>query len=146
MLGPTGAEGEPQMHTVACRRYLCLRCGAVALVVPAAMLARRWYSASAIALALALYGIEQQAPAVVRARTSPFKVVGHRAAVGWVTLERWADAVRGGRLFPRVRPSPAQFTRRQVAERAATTLGSRAPPPMDAPLVARAFIGAALAR
>jgi hypothetical protein len=29
-----------------------------------------------------------------------------------------------------------------VAERAATTLGSRAPPPMDAPLIVRAFNGA----
>jgi len=146
MLGPAEARGAPQMLTVACRRYLCLGCGAVVLVVPAAMLPRRWYSASAIALALALYGLERQPPAAVRARTSPFKVVGYRAAAGWVTLRRWADAVRVGRLFPHVRPSPAHFTRRQIAERAATTLGSRAPPPMDAPLWVRAFTGAALVR
>jgi hypothetical protein len=107
------------------------------------MLPRRWYSASAIALALALYGIERAAPAAVRKRVSPFTVVGHRAVTGWVTLGRWVDAVRAGRLFSKVRPSPPEFTRRQVAERAATTLGSRAPPPMDAPLVARAFNGAA---
>lgn len=143
MLGPTEAEGAPASPTVRCRRFRCLRCTAVALVVPRAMLARRWYSGSAIALALALYGIERSAPAAVRRRVSPFKVVGDRAATGWVTLGRWADAVRAGRLFTQVRPSPAGFTRRQVAERAATTLGSRAPPPMDAPLRARAFYGAA---
>lgn len=113
------------------------------LVVPRAMLPRRWYSGSAIALALAVYGIEHAAPAAVRRQISPFKVVGYRAATGWVTLGRWADAVRAGALFSQVRPSPAGFTRRQVAERAATTLGSRAPPPMDAPLTARAFAGAA---
>jgi hypothetical protein len=115
----------------------------VVLVVPRAMLPRRWYSGSAIALALALYGIEHAAPAAVRRQVSPFKVVGYRAATGWVTLGRWADAVRDGDLFSQVRPSPAGFTQRQVAERAATTLGSRAPPPMDAPLTARAFAGAA---
>ena len=113
------------------------------LVVPRTMLPRRWYSSSAIALALGLYGIERAAPAAVRGRVSPFKVVGHRAATGWVTLGRWADAIRAGGLSSRVRPSPPGFTRRQVAERAATKLGSRAPPPMDAPLTTRAFKGAA---
>lgn len=129
--------------TVPCRRYLCLACGATMLVVPGAMLPRRWYSASAIALALALYGLERRPPAQVRRRTSPFSKVGNRACTGWVTLGRWADAVRAGRLFVQVRACPTRFTRRQVAERAATTLGSRAPPPMDAPLIVRAFNGAA---
>jgi hypothetical protein len=146
MLGPTEANGPPATLTVPCRRYLCVACGAVMLVVPRAMLPRRWYSASAIALALALYGIERAPPTHVRRRTSPFGNVGNRACTGWVTLGRWADAVRDQRLFAQVRPCPARFTRRQVAERAATTLGSRAPPPMDAPLTERAFNGAAHAR
>jgi len=143
MLGPMEADGAAASPAVRCRRYRCLRCSAVVLVVPRGMLPRRWYSASAIALALALFGIERATPAAVRRRVSPFKVIGHRAATGWVTLGRWADTVRAGRLFSQVRPSPPGFTRRQVAERAATTLGSRAPPPTDAPLVARAFNGAA---
>jgi hypothetical protein len=143
MLGPTEAGGTPAALTVPCRRFRCLPCGAVVLVVPRAMLPRRWYSASAIALALALYGIEGAPPPTVRRQVSPFGKVGYRAAAGWVTLGRWTEAVRARRLFPHVRPCPARFTRRQVAERAATTLGSRAPPPMDAPLVVRAFNGAA---
>lgn len=146
MLGPTDAEGDPTELTVPCRRFRCLVCTAIVLVVPQAILARRRYSASAIALALALLGIERASPVEVRRRISPFKKVGYRAAMGWVTLDRWSDAVRDRRLFPQVRPCPAQFTRRQVAERAATTLGSRAPPPMDAPLTVRAFRGAARVR
>jgi hypothetical protein len=143
MLGPTEPQGNPMELTVPCRRYLCVVCTAIMLVVPRAMLPRRRYSASAIALALALYGIERAPPAQVRRKTSPFGKVGYRAATGWVTLGRWVEAVRTGRLFARVRPCPARFTRRQVAERAATTLGSRAPPPMDSPLTVRAFNGAA---
>jgi hypothetical protein len=113
------------------------------MVVPRTMLRRRWYSACAIALALALFGIERRPRAAIRRRVSPFQTVGYQAATGWATLGRWADAVRARQLFPQVRLCPARFTRRQVAERAATTVGSRAPPPMDAPLVVRAFNGAA---
>lgn len=146
MLGPTEASSTPATLTVPCRRFRCIPCGAVTLVVPRAMLHRRWYSACAIALALALFGIEHATPVAVRRQVSPFATVGYGAATGWVTLGRWADAVRAGRLFAQVRPCPARFTRRQVAERAATTIGSRAPPPMDVPLVVRAFIGAAHVR
>jgi hypothetical protein len=143
VLGPVEGHGEPMALVVACRRYLCLACNAVVLVVPGSMLAGRWYSASAIAQALALFGLDRLTAAEVRRRTSAAKRVGLAAVAGWVTLGRWCDDVRAGRLFPEVRTCPAEFTRRQVAERAATTLGSRAPPPWDASLTVRAFIGAA---
>jgi hypothetical protein len=81
----------------------------------------------------------------VRRRTSPFRIVGATAAGGWVTIDRWSDDVRVGRLFPEVRRCPDRFSRRQVAGRAATTIGSRAPPPGDASLTVRAFAGAARA-
>ncbi len=145
MLGPQETLGEPVAVEVSCRRYLCLVCDAVVLVVPGAMLPRRWYSASAIAQALALFGLEQKGPAEIRRQTSPFKTVGTTAVAGWATVNRWCDDVRDGRLFPAVRRCPDEFTRRQVAERAATTVGSRAPPPVDASLTVRAFVGAARA-
>jgi hypothetical protein len=109
------------------------------------MLPRRWYSASAIAQALALFGLGQKSPAEIRRQTSPFKVVGTTAAAGWATICRWCDDVRDGRLFSDVRRCPDEFTRREVAERAATSIGSRAPPPVDASLTVRAFVGAARA-
>jgi hypothetical protein len=143
MLGPAEALGDPVMLEVSCRRYLCVACKAVVLVVPGAMLAGCRYSASAIAQALALFGLEGQSPAKIRRRTSPDKIVGATASTGWASLGRWCDAVRGGRLFSFARACPATFTRRQVAERAATAIGSRAPPPVDASLTVRAFVGAA---
>jgi hypothetical protein len=145
MLGPQEALGEPVGVEVSCRRYLCCNCDAVVLVVPGAMLPRRWYSASAIAQALALFGLERKSFAEIRGRTSPFHTVGVVAAPEWATFRRWCDDVRSGRLFSVVRGCPSTFTRRQVAERAATTIGSRAPPPVDASLTVRAFVGAARA-
>lgn len=143
MLGPVEPWGDPVMLDVRCRRFLCVACKAVVLVVPGAMLAGRRYSASAIAQALALFGLEGHSAAKIRRRTSPDKIVGATASTGWASLGRWCDAVRDGRLFSEVRACPAGFTRRQVAERAATAVGSRAPPPVDASLTVRAFIGAA---
>jgi hypothetical protein len=111
-------------------------------VVPSTTLARRWYSASAIALALALFGAGA-APGAVRGQVSPFKHVGFAATGKWMTLLRWSDAVRARQIFANTRACPARFSRRQVAERAAMAIASRAPPPWDDPAPARAFRGAA---
>jgi hypothetical protein len=145
MLGPVEPLRDPVALDVMCRRYLCVACGAVVLVVPSGMLSGRRYSGPAIAQALALFGLGRLSPAEVRLRTSADKIVGTTASTGWVTLLRWCEAVRDGRLFPDVRACPASFTRRQVAERAASAIGGRAPPPVDASLVVRAFVGAARA-
>jgi hypothetical protein len=142
LLGPTEARGEPTALDVPCRRYLCVVCNTVVLVVPGAMLASRRYSASAIAQALALFGLGKLTAAAVRRKTSADKVLGF-AAVSWPTLHRWCDDVRAGRLFPEARCCPSSFTRRQVAERAATTMSSRAPPPPHPSLIVCAFVGAA---
>lgn len=113
-------------------------------VVPQAVAPHKHYSAAAIAWALALFGCEDAPIPAVRRRTSPWAIVGPTAAAGWVTLGRWIGAVRRGQLFPRVRPAPATFTRRQVAARVATTLAACAPPTLEAAsLAAAAFWGAA---
>ena len=145
MLGPAEPLQDPVALEVSCRRYLCVICKAVVLVVPSGMLRGRRYSGPAIAQALALFGLEHLSPAKVRGRTSPDKIVGINASTEWASLLRWCDAVRDGRLFPAVRACPETFTRRQVAERAASAIGGRAPPPVDASLVVRAFVGAARA-
>jgi hypothetical protein len=140
--GPLVAGGAPQLVTVRARRYACT-CGAILMVVPSETLPRRLYTVSAVAWALALFGVEQATPAQVRQRTSPLAIIGATAAAGWVTLRRWVRAVRELRLLTKTRPSPADFTDRQVAERAAMTAAAMAPPSMAAlETSVRAFVGA----
>lgn len=143
--GPVEVTAPPMVIEVLGRRYECQDCGVVILVVPGAILHRRLYSAAAIALALAAWSIEEQTPAEVRARVSPWRIVGPAAAAAWASLRRWAKAVRGGRLFPVVRDLPAGATLRQVAARAATTLAALAPSSAEGlSLGARVFLGAAM--
>lgn len=114
------------------------------LVVPRGVLRRRLYSAGAIALALALWGVEGFAAGEVRSRVSPWRIVGAAAAVGWASLRRWARAVRERVLFPCVRASPEGARLRAIAARAATTLASYAPSAVEAlPISTRAFLGSA---
>jgi hypothetical protein len=90
---------------------------------------RGWFfSAPAIAWALALYGLARVAAAEVRRRVSPWSIVGATSAATWPSLRRWVRAVRSGRIFAVVRRSPAGWKPQQVAERAATTLAAMAMP------------------
>jgi len=103
--------------------------------------ARRHYAATAIALAVALYGVVGLTASKVREQVSPWRVP--EEATSWPTLRRWLCAIAQGALFARVRRVPASFGRRQVAERAATTLAAYAPPPAAAwPIEHQAFAGA----
>jgi len=142
--GPPDATAPPVAGEVIGRRYECQACSAVILVVPGAVLWRRLYSAAAIALALAAWSVEGEAPPEVRARVSPWRRVGATAAEGWASLRRWARAVRARQLFSEVRALPDGARLREVAARAATTLAAGAPSSADGlPLAARAFLGAA---
>ena len=142
--GPPTAEGPAQMTTILARRYQCQRCGTCMVVVPGEIVRRRMYAAPAIGLALALWSLLGLTAARVRARVSPFAVVGAATAGRWITLRRWARDTQGGRLFPCARGSPEHFTLRQHAERAAAML--RALAPADLPVADAVFAGAALHR
>jgi hypothetical protein len=140
--GPLVAGGAPKLVTVHARRYACT-CGVILMVVPSETLRRRLYTVSAVAWALSLFGVEQATPAQVRQRTSPLSIIGATAAAGWATLRRWVRAIRDLRLLLKVRPSPADFTDREVAERAAMTAAALAPPSLSMlEISARAFAGA----
>lgn len=140
--GPATASGAPELRVTWVRRYLCTRCGATPTVTPAEVMTKRLFSAPAIALALALFGMSALSLAEVRARISPWASVGATAAASWVTLRRWVSSVRAGRLFA-VRPMPLDWTARQVAARATTTVAARAPVRTGADsIVADAFVGA----
>jgi hypothetical protein len=142
--GPPGPGEEAAIVVVTGRRYRCVCCGAVLLVVPREVLPRRRYSAAAIGFALALWGLVQATALAVRLRVSPAKVVGFDAMAGWVTLRRWAKAVQQRRLFASVPTAGPSATLREVAAFAATALAASADPTTrHLPLEQRAFLGAA---
>jgi len=144
--GPPVAGGPPVMVEVMGRRYRCLACGAVTVVVPRSVLAGRRYSASAIAYALALWGLALATAATVRRRVNPARLVGDAAAGTWASLRRWARAVRERRLFPTVPLPAADATWREVAAAAAAGLAGLAGPASRAwPIDERAFAGGARA-
>ena len=142
--GPVELGTVPSLIAIRVRRYQCQPCGAVVVVVPRGVVRRRLYSAGAIALALALYGIGRLAPAEVRRRVSPLRIVGATAAAGWASLRRWSRAVRAGRLFPAVRALPPEATLRQAGARAATTLAAYAPGAGGLSVESVAFLGASM--
>jgi hypothetical protein len=128
---------------IVARRYRCRHCTAVLIVVPRETMPRRHYAATAIALALVLYGTCGQSHAQVRAAVSSDLVVGVRAERRWATLSRWLDAAADRRIFGGLPVVPQGIGRRAVAARAAMAIGAHAPPslPEGAPVL-RAFAGA----
>jgi hypothetical protein len=142
--GPPEAIAGAALVVVVARRYRCVPCGAVLIVVPREVRGRRVYSASAIGLALALWGLVGATAARVRRRVCPATVLGAAGATGWATLRRWARDVRRGRLFPSSPDPGPSASLRIVAARAASALAASADPTTRAvPIEHRAFLGAA---
>lgn len=141
--GPLEALGDPVEVTLRVRRYLCRPCQAVIVVVPLGVIAGRLFAAAAIALALALFGVDRLPLGKVRRRVGPWQRVGASAQGSWLAVRRWVRAIRSGRLFASVRRTPDHFTARQVAERAAMTLAALAAPSLAGEAIAaRVFAGA----
>jgi hypothetical protein len=90
-------------------------------VVPVSCTARKHFSGSAIALALALWGACGKSAAEVRERVSDWKRLG-AAARGWRSLQRWAHDVASGTLFAGLRLGPLSGPAREVARHAAQAL------------------------
>ena len=145
MRGPAAPNEAPALLALWVRRYRCKLCKALCTVGPRETLTQRLYSASAIAWALALFGVLHAGAAQVRERVSPWAIWG-ASARRWPTLLRWVAAVRSRRLFRCVRPAPPSWTSRRVAERAATTIAALALPSLEPPSIdVQAFHGAARA-
>lgn len=123
------------------RRYRCRLCGGLTTVLPRGLTARRHYSASAIGLALCLFGMRRLSLRETRQRVCAWRCGFEPQR--WSTLPTWVAAVAQGRLFVSVRPCPPSFTVREQAERAAATLCALALEPGS--LDEQAFAGAALA-
>ena len=104
MLGPTTSDGFAVETEVVGRRYRCLECGAVCLVVPGGVRAGRRYLWPSLTLALALWSLDGLSALAVRGRISPYTIVGP-SVTGWASLRRWARAygIGDGSLRDRAR-------------------------------------------
>ena len=146
-LGPEGVGQPPVERDVVVRRYRCTKCGATVTVAPREVVRRRLYGARAIALALALFGIELASPAAVREAIAPTASPrGLAEGARWSTLRRWSQEAKAGTLIAETegRACPESFTLRQAAERVGTTLPALGP--READVLSRVWQGAPEAR
>ena len=134
----------PRLQVVRARRYACQRCGAVILVVPAAVGRRRLFDLATIAFALARWLEDGVASRAVRAEASPLRFVGDSARRAWSQLRRWGRAA-ADILRP---PRPVAADGSAVAARLViATVAALAPPSWGArPLAERAFAAMAIGR
>ena len=124
--GPLEVGGDPVTVVVWVRRYRCIQCCAVMLVVPKGMGRQRQYSLCAIALALALFA-DGVPVADVRSRTSAWRLAGPDVAGHWTSLRRWVFAASRGELFAGIRAPPTLRPLRKQAEVVADQLVGRSP-------------------
>jgi len=115
----------------------------VVTVAPREAATGRLYTISALAWALALFGVGRLPEREVRCRTSPWRIVGASATRRWVTLRRWIAAAVARRLFGRLRRPPGDCEARKTAAQIAIAVSAHAPPTVASlPVPARAFLGA----
>jgi hypothetical protein len=140
--GPPLPTQAPTLVVIQARRFRCQRCHAVLVVLPHEAVPRRYYTRTAIALAVTLYGVVGLSHAATRQRVSPLATTGVSAERRWYSLVRWLCAIAERRLFPSL-PATADQPRRAAAARAALALGAQAPPSLfSASHEVRAFFGA----
>lgn len=121
--GPLTADDAAAVHTLRVRRYRCVGCAAIVTVLPRGATRARHFSATAIALACAMYALSGASLRATRARVSPWR----SAEPGWPAMGRWLHAIAGGSIFATVRAWPRRWPRRRQAERVAQAVLAVAP-------------------
>lgn len=116
VLGVLGPGERAGGIVVVGRRFRCLGCGCVMLVVPREVSPWRRYALGTIVLALAGFGLGESAHAL-RARLAPGKSFDE----GWPALGRWLRAVAGGKLLTWIR-GVSELAGRALAERVSAVL------------------------
>jgi hypothetical protein len=96
--GPLVAGGPPRQVEVFVRRFLCRNCNQTMTVGPRVRLTQRLYSASAVVLALMLWGLCGLSAGDIRKEVSPWQVP--KEEVGWKSVRRWAQQAVAGKLWP----------------------------------------------
>ena len=136
--GPLEIAGVSTTSVIACRRYQCVGCGAVVMVVPRGIEPRKHYGRAAICLALALWAIAGQPTTVVRDRVGAWP---SRVAPSWRALRRWGLEIAAGAWSWCA--AAAGRAPRAAAARAAQIAAGCAPPLMPGPTWELAYAGGA---
>jgi hypothetical protein len=133
--GPAEPGAAPTTLELLTRRYACLACDAILVVVPRGVGRSARYSLSAIAYALALWGYVRTPAAGVRAATSAARARGFASPEQWSSLRRWSACA------PALFGAPVTTgTLRERAAKIAAWLASHAPLPTGV-VPADAFFG-----
>jgi hypothetical protein len=127
--GPDEPDSAPGSATVLARRYRCLACKAVLIVVPRGVTRALRYTLDAVAYALALWGHARTTTGRARRAVSAAKARGFSSPEQWSSVRRWAAGA--ARIFGSRTPSTAG-TLRDRAARVATWLASQSPLPTGA--------------
>lgn len=124
--GPDEPGEAAKSTTMLARRYRCMACGAVLVVVPRGVGRALRYTLDAIGYALALWGYGRATAEQTRQAVSTATARGFSAPEQWSTLRRWAAGA--ARIFGSGTPSTGG-TLRDRAARIAAWLTSRSPLP-----------------
>jgi hypothetical protein len=116
VLGVVGLGERAGSVAVFGRRFRCVVCGCVMLVVPREVAPWRRYALGTIVLALAGFGAGEAAGAL-RARLAP----GLCFEEGWPALRRWLRAIAAGKLLLWIR-GVSELAGRALAERVSAVL------------------------
>lgn len=122
MEGPDEPGAMPTDIEIATRRYHCLACDAILVVVPRGVGRGTRYTLAAVAYALALWGYARKSAAAARAAASAARARGFASPEQWSSLRRWAACATA--IFGA--PS-ASGTLRERAAKIAAWLASHAP-------------------
>jgi transposase len=142
--GVRSPHEPPSLLAVRVRRYACQRCGAVLVVVPVAVGARRLFDLATIAFALARWCGDGVSSRAVRAEVSPLPFVGDSARRAWSQLRRWARRAVEILRPPRMVASDGSVT---SARGVLQTVAALAPLSVATrPLAERAFAAMATAK
>jgi len=120
VLGVQAFGGRPLNRAVNCRRYRCLQCQCVMVVVPAGVFGCQRYTLLTIALAL-VGVVDGVAASRLRKQLSPLETFEE----GWASIRRWLRAVRVGKLFRWILGVSEQAGR-GLAQRVVTVLAATA--------------------
>lgn len=135
--GPLAIDAASTTAVIACRRYLCVGCGAVLTVVPCGIEPRRHYGRAAICMALAMWALAGEPTVAVRKRVGAWP----SDAPSWRTLRQWAATAASGAWTWCI--TAAGLEPRAAAVRAAQIAAGRAPPMTPGPVWEQAYAGGA---